>query len=320
MWTRVASFALFIAGGVAQVQSADESASGLDSCFQAAGAADAICSKLSDDPEQRLDCFARARAVQLECLDRILSEGPVAGPKAPRSASDAAPSVPPAEMPPTQARSEGNTPKEPAPSDTIGSIADEAAERPDASPKSAPVSHLPSVAIAPSGPMRPDTSGSRDDRTAGEPDWILSETTSPVDFGPLVVAVIHSKSGAKDGENVLSVRCRSRHTEVSLRMNGAWTPQRGNKLQVEYQINDQPMIRQQWTLSADAKTATYRGDSVELLQSIPEGAALKVAVADGAKIRREATFQLTGLSAVRQKVAAACNWMPLTAKTSSEQR
>jgi hypothetical protein len=73
-------------------------------------------------------------------------------------------------------------------------------------------------------------------------------------------------------------------------------------------------------LAADGKTATYKDDAVELLRSIPAGAAPKVAVADNDHIRREATFQFTGLSAVRQKVAAACNWTPATARTSSDGR
>jgi hypothetical protein len=83
---------------------------------------------------------------------------------------------------------------------------------------------------------------------------------------------------------------------------------RGNGLQVDYQIDDRPSIRQQWILAADGKTATYKDDAVALLRSIPEGAALKVAVADKDHIRREATFELAGLSAIRQKIAAACKW------------
>jgi hypothetical protein len=89
---------------------------------------------------------------------------------------------------------------------------------------------------------------------------------------------------------------------------------------VDYQINDQPIVRQPWILSTDGKTATYKNDPVELLRSIPEGATLKVAVADKGNVRHEASFELTGLSAVRQKVATACKWPSVTAKTSSEKR
>jgi hypothetical protein len=86
---------------------------------------------------------------------------------------------------------------------------------------------------------------------------------------------------------------------------------------VDYQMNDRPVVRQPWILSADGKTASYRNDPVELLRSIPEGATLKVAVADKGNIRREATFELVGLSGIRQKVGTTCKWAPVTA-TSSE--
>jgi hypothetical protein len=153
-----------------------------------------------------------------------------------------------------------------------------------------------------------------------QPDWVVSETTSPVDYSPLVSAIIHSTSGENDGPNSFAVRCRAQRTEVSLGTNGAWGVPRGNVLQVDYQIDDRPSIRQQWILAADGKTATYKDDAVELMRSIPEGAALKVTIADKDNVRREATFRLAGFSAVRQKVAAACQWTPAPARTSSDGR
>jgi hypothetical protein len=194
-------------------------------------------------------------------------------------------------------------------------------ERPDRTPKSAPelreTNKPPSMAPELSGAMRPETSGKKDDASMPQPDWIVSETTSPVDYSPLVSAVIHSTSGEKDGPNIFTVRCRAQRTEVSLGTNGAWGVPRGTLLQVDYQIDDRPSIRQQWVLAADGKTATYKDDAVALLRSIPDGAALKVAVADKDNISREALFQLAGLSAVRQKVAAACKWPRATTRTSS---
>ena len=168
--------------------------------------------------------------------------------------------------------------------------------------------------------MRPETSGKRDDAPMPQPDWVVSETTSPVDYSPLVSAVIRSTAGENDGPNSFAVRCRALRTEVSLGTNGAWSVRRGNLLQVDYQIDDRPSIRQQWVLAADGKTATYKDDAVELLRSIPDGAALKIAVADKDNVRREATFQLAGLSAIRQKVAAACKWTPAPTRTSSHGR
>jgi hypothetical protein len=65
----------------------------------------------------------------------------------------------------------------------------------------------------------------------------------------------------------------------------------------------------------DGKTATYKYDSVELLRSMPEGATLKVAVADNGNVRREATFGLAGLSGIREKIGTACKSAPSDRET-----
>jgi hypothetical protein len=339
MWTRLASVApsvaLCLAGFAAHAQSANESATGLESCFRAARLADATCFKLPNDPAQHLDCFNKARTAQLECLERVLSEAGARS-AATGSFSETAPPAPPVDAAPPEAPLERPDPKEAdrtdRPESPVGiAPADEAAaERSSPSPKPAPASVAPTVADAPApasvapavaeapaGAVQSDTSAKKNESPAQQADWILSETTSPVDYSPLITAVIRSTSDVKDGPNTLSVRCRAQHTELSIRTDGAWVAPRGHDLMVDYQINDRPVVRQPWILSADGKTASYGNDPVELLRSIPEGATLKVAVADKGNIRREATFELTGLSGIRQKVGTTCKWAPVTA-TSSE--
>src|SRR6516164_9645506 len=321
MWALLAAIALILAGGAAQAQSSDENESGLQSCFRAAHAAIAVCSEQSNNPEQRVDCLAKARADQLECINQALS---TAGNKPPENSSKTARSAPAASGAAMEAP---DALKEPARADSVDSVpADDATaiERPDRTVEPAPkpmqANKLSSMTPEPSGEMRPETSGKRDDAPMPQPDWVVSETTSPVDYSPLVSAVIRSTAGENDGPNSFAVRCRALRTEVSLGTNGAWSVRRGNLLQVDYQIDDRPSIRQQWVLAADGKTATYKDDAVELLRSIPDGAALKIAVADKDNVRREATFQLAGLSAIRQKVAAACKWTPAPTRTSSHGR
>ena len=138
--------------------------------------------------------------------------------------------------------------------------------------------------------------------------WVLSETTSPVDYSPLITAAIRPTSGVKDAPTTLAVRCRGLHTELLLRMAGTWPASRASEVQVDYQIDDQPLVRLQWTTSADGKTASYGNDAVGFLQSLPEGARLKIKVLDSAGPGHEATFQLAGLDAVLKKIAVPCKW------------
>jgi hypothetical protein len=131
---------------------------------------------------------------------------------------------------------------------------------------------------------------------------------SPVDYSPLLTAVIRATSGAAGAPTTLAVRCRARHIELSMRSEKAWSLPRGADLMVDYQVDDRPVVRQPWKLSADGMTASYKSDPIGLLDSIPEGATLRVAVVITTLARREAIFMLKGLSDIRQKVAAACNW------------
>ena len=342
MWIRLATVALYLAGATAHAQSANDSGSRLESCIQAARLADAVCAKIPNDPMPRADCFAKARAVQLECLDRVLSEAPAeAAP--PGTLSETTRPEPPAGTAPPDGSAEqrpasnetgqtdqrdvsvGSTPAdeaakpskaeaEPAPA----SPADVAAKQPNADPDPAPASLPAPAAEAPTGAIQSTDSAHSNDKPAAETDWTISETTSPVDYSPLVTAIVRATLNTQDGPTTLTVRCRARHTELSLQTNGAWRLRRGNELLVDLQINDRPVVRQPWILSADGKTATYKNDPVELLRSIPEGATLKVTVAEKSNVRLAATFELGGLSVVRQKVGTACKWAPLTAKTSSE--
>src|SRR6266481_744388 len=55
-----------------------------------------------------------------------------------------------------------------------------------------------------------------------DPDWIVSETTSPVDYSPLVTAVIRSTTSLQDAPNTLVIRCLGPRTEVLLRTEGTW--------------------------------------------------------------------------------------------------
>jgi len=150
--------------------------------------------------------------------------------------------------------------------------------------------------------------------------WVVSETTSPVDYSPLITAVIHSTSSVKDAPNTLAVRCRGPRTELLLGTEGTWRATRASEVHVNYQINDQPFVRLQWTVSADGKTVSYKDDAVGLLRSLPEGARLKISVFDRQGLGQEATFQLTGLDSVRKKIGLACKWPSTVDKMSPGKR
>jgi hypothetical protein len=276
----------------------------------------------TDRPEGGTPAHAAAKPSNASAKSAPTSVPAPATEAPPENSSETARPAPPVDTAPAQASPERPASKQAGRTDRPegGTPAHAAAKPSNALAKSAPASVPAPAAEAPTGAIGSNSSGKNNDKPAQVADWIVSETTSPVDYSPLVIAAVRAKSDVKDAPNALAVRCRARHTELSIRTDGAWGAPNGNDLLVDYQINDHPVVRQPWMLSADGKTATYKYDPIELLRSMPEGATLKVAVADKGNVRREATFELAGLSGVREKVGTACKWVPVTANTSSEKR
>jgi hypothetical protein len=271
--------------GAVCAQSANETVTGLKTCFQLAHSADAICSNPASDAVQRFDCLQKARTAQLECLERIPPEtyaGSMASGKT--AGASGMPSGPAAAL--TELSTATVLPNKPA-----------TAVSPNPPAKSVVVS-----------PKLPDAN------------WIVSQTTSPVDYTPLIAAAIRLPFSVEHAPSTFAIRCHGQRTELLVRTEGTWRASRRGEVQVDYQINDQLVVRRAWTASADGKTASYTDDPVGLLRSLPEGARLKISVLDGPGPGHQATFQLSGLDIVREKLAAACKWAPAANKVAVEKR
>jgi hypothetical protein len=193
------------------------------------------------------------------------------------------------------------------------------------SPAGSVLAEMPTATVSPDNPtaaVPPDMPAKTVDVPAEPPgtNWVVSQTTSPVDYSPLITAAIRSTSSEKDASNTLTIRCRQLRTELLLRTEGTWRISRASEVQVDYQINNQSSVRLRWAASADGKYATYKDDAVGLLRSLPDGARLKINLFDGPGPGHDATFQLTGLDAIRKKIAVACKWAPAADKTLSAKR
>jgi hypothetical protein len=340
--------ALSAAGGAVCAQPGNGAPTGMESCFQSARGADSICSNPANDAVQRLDCLQKARTALLECLDHVPQEiatGPAPSEKTAGKATSETPSrtAPPElptatvgqDKPPAAVSSDKSTAAASPAMSTAGvSSGKPAAVASPDMPTGAVSSDKPVAAASPEVP----TAGVSSDKPAAatspelparavdmapkprDPNWIISETTSPVDYAPVMTAAIRLPFSVKHAPNTFAIRCRGGRTELLVRTEGTWRASRTREIQVDYQINDQPLVKLTWTASPDGKTAIYKDDAVGLLQSLPDGARLKINVLDEPGPSHEATFQLTGLDAVREKIAVACKWAPAANKVSSEKR
>ncbi|MBR0695032.1 type VI secretion system-associated protein TagO [Bradyrhizobium lablabi] len=140
------------------------------------------------------------------------------------------------------------------------------------------------------------------------PNWVISETTSPVDYKPQVAAQATVHAPSKDAPSTLGIHCRSSRTELTLSTAGSW--KQNSDVKVVYQINTEPPVEQRWKIIEGGKSLVFSGDVVRLLRTMPDGGRLVVKVYAGQSPPQQNTFQLAGLEAVRRKIAAACNWPP----------
>jgi hypothetical protein len=297
------AIALFSLSDAVCAQPANGTATGLESCFQLARAAAAICYDPTNSAVERYDC-QKTRAALGECLEHTARSAPSETPAGTGSSKMPSGTVSP-ELP-TSAIS---------PDTSTGSVA------PNSPDRIVPL-EKPSATVSPDNPTGTVSPARAVDIPSKPSDtnWVVSETTSPVDYTPLITASFHLPFNVKDAPNTFAIRCRGLHTELQVRTEGTWHASRAGEVQVAYQINDQPLVKLPWTASADGKTANYKGEAVGLLQSLPEGARLKINVFDGPGPSHEATFQLAGLDAVREKIAMTCKWAPTANKMSSGKR
>ena len=142
------------------------------------------------------------------------------------------------------------------------------------------------------------------------PNWIVSETTSPVDYTPIVTATT-SPQGPNGSSMQLSIRCRGGRTELVVTGSAI---SRSEDFTISYRINDDQPVQFAAATPSFGQGAAFRGDVVRLLQSLPEEGGVAIHLSTRAGGALDGYFLLSGLKMVRDKVSMACRW-PQTIST-----
>jgi hypothetical protein len=143
-------------------------------------------------------------------------------------------------------------------------------------------------------------------RPAPYDNWLLSETTSPVDYSPIVSASTFSRDGSDGAAMQLLIHCRKGRTELVLA--GPAVSRSAEEYAVSYRINADPPVQLAATPPSFGSGVAFRGDVVRMLQSLPEEGSIAVRLSTRTGAAQEGHFLLGGLKAVRDKLAAACKW------------
>lgn len=139
-----------------------------------------------------------------------------------------------------------------------------------------------------------------------EDEWIVSQTTSPVDYSPIATATTSSRSGTGESTMQLSIRCRGGRTELVLA--GPGISRGGGDGAISYRVNDDPAVQVAAAVPAFGPGVAFAGDVVRLLQSLPDHGELIVLLSPRGGTAHDGTFSLAGLDAARAKMTAACRW------------
>ena len=145
------------------------------------------------------------------------------------------------------------------------------------------------------------------DRTArGGDNWIISETTSPVNYTPIVTATAFSRGGSDDSLTKLAIYCRGGRTELVV--SGLAVSRGSADYTISYRVNDGQPVQLPAASPSFGTGAAFTGDIVRLLQSLPEDGHIAVRITTRSGAAQDGHFLLGGLKTAREKLAAACKW------------
>jgi len=152
-------------------------------------------------------------------------------------------------------------------------------------------------------------------RPPGDADgWIVSETTSPVDYAPIVTAVL--AEGIDVALKQLSIHCRSGRTEMVV--GGPAVSESGADYALSYRLADNQPVQIAAGRPSYGTGVAFRGDVVGLLLSLPSEGGIAIRLASRTGAVHDGYFSLVGLKAARDRVAAACKWPRTLAGPRSE--
>ena len=138
----------------------------------------------------------------------------------------------------------------------------------------------------------------------GSDNWVVSETTSPVDYTPIVAATALSTGGSSSMR--LSIHCRGGRTELVV--SGPAVSRAGADYTISYRVNDGQPVQLAAGSPSFGTGAAFTGDIVRLLQSLPEDGHIAIRISTRRGDAQDGHFPLGGLKTAREKLAAACKW------------
>jgi hypothetical protein len=136
--------------------------------------------------------------------------------------------------------------------------------------------------------------------------WIVSETVSPIDYSPVVVATASSKAARNSDAMQFSIQCRSGRTDLVL--SSAALTRQAEDYRVWYRVDDGQTTGLTTGSSSSGTGVSIKGDAVRLLHSLPDKGIIVFAATVPAGLVLEGSYALPALKAVLNRLASPCKW------------
>jgi hypothetical protein len=142
--------------------------------------------------------------------------------------------------------------------------------------------------------------------------WVISETTSPVDYSPIATATTSSQDVAGGSPMRLTIRCRGGRTELTIAGPAIIRP--GNEYFIFYRVNGGRSGQFEGATPAFGDGVAVKGDVVPVLLSLPGEGTLLVRVVTVSGKPVDGIFSLNGMESMRERIGATCRWPHAIAK------
>lgn len=130
-------------------------------------------------------------------------------------------------------------------------------------------------------------------------DWSIEESKSPPDDSSQVVAAMVS------GDTALILRCKAQNTEAAFSTKFNYLG--GKSVKVLVRVNDEKPTQEEWRPSTTGRAA-FAPNAEEFIRALPDNGKLFIRAIRFDGKTKDGTFNLGAVSAIKEKIARACNW------------
>jgi Type VI secretion system VasI, EvfG, VC_A0118 len=150
-------------------------------------------------------------------------------------------------------------------------------------------------------PSSSATGGQAESEQGANGAWAVREEKSPLDDSPVISAQLPST----DGKASLLMRCKDGKTEVAVNKWGF--TKCGDKVRVIYRIDQGQAVDSPWNAHSSCYLA-IAPSPIPFIRALTDQGKVYFRMWDHHDVPHEALFNLGDLSAVRSRLAEACNW------------